>query len=95
MIEIRTYRGHIRNWKALVRELGIEGAEKLSRQEREPLILEKAYEKWGHEMGLHMHGMFALALWDAETTCSACAIRSEQSLFTIAWRKTESCCTGQ
>ena len=66
MTEIRTYRGHIRNWKALVSELGIEGAEKLSRQEREPLILEKAYEKWGHEMGLHMHGMFALALWDAD-----------------------------
>ena len=66
MTEIREYRGHIRNWKALCTELGIADAEKLSRPERETLILQKAYEAWGHDMGLHLHGMFALALWDEE-----------------------------
>lgn len=66
MIEIRTYRGHIRNWRALCGELGIEDGGKLPRGEREALILRRAYERWGHEMGLHLHGMFALALWDGE-----------------------------
>ena len=66
MTEIRTYRGHIRNWKALAGELGIEGAQAMSREEREPVILQSAYEKWGHDMGLHLHGMFAFALWDEE-----------------------------
>ena len=47
-------------------ELGIEGADSLSREEREPLILQRAYEKWGHDLGLHLHGMFAFAMWDEE-----------------------------
>ncbi|MDO5133412.1 MAG: asparagine synthase-related protein [Eubacteriales bacterium] len=66
MTEIRTYRGHIRNWKALCEELGIEGAGNLSRQDREQQILLRAYGRWGHEMGLHLHGMFALAIWDGD-----------------------------
>ena len=66
MTEIKTYRGHIRNWRALCEELGINGADTLSREEREPLILQRAYETWGHDMGLHMHGMFAFAIWDAD-----------------------------
>lgn len=66
MAELKTYRGHIRNWKALCGELHIENAASLKREEREPLILLRAYEKWGREMGLHLHGMFALALWDEE-----------------------------
>ncbi len=66
MTEIRTYRGHIRNWRAMCEELGIEGADSLSREEREPLILQRAYEKWGHDLGLHLHGMFAFAMWDEE-----------------------------
>lgn len=64
MIKVREYRGHIRNWEALCEELGIEKA--LSREEREPLILVKAYETWGYDMAEHMHGMFAFALWDEE-----------------------------
>ncbi|MBP3704630.1 MAG: asparagine synthetase B, partial [Clostridia bacterium] len=36
----------------------------LTRGEREEAILIKAYEKWGADMALHMHGMFAFALWD-------------------------------
>ena len=62
MTEIRTYRGHIRNWKTLCGELGVDAG--LGRAEREPLLLRRAYEVWGHEMGLHLHGMFAFALWD-------------------------------
>ncbi|MBQ8297723.1 MAG: asparagine synthase (glutamine-hydrolyzing) [Ruminococcus sp.] len=64
MIEVKEYRGHIRNWQALCAELGIDAA--LSREEREIEILKKAYETWGYGMAEHMHGMFAFALWDAE-----------------------------
>lgn len=38
----------------------------LSQEEREEVILIKAYEKWGCNMAEHMHGMFAFALWDEE-----------------------------
>ncbi|MBQ8787086.1 MAG: asparagine synthase (glutamine-hydrolyzing) [Oscillospiraceae bacterium] len=64
MIEIKDYRGHIRNWQALCAELEI--SEQLSRQEREAEILKKAYKKWSFDMAEHMHGMFAFALWDEE-----------------------------
>ena len=64
MIEIKDYRGHIRNWQALCAELEI--SEQLSRQERENEILKKAYKKWGFDMAEHFHGMFAFALWDEE-----------------------------
>lgn len=64
MIKIREYSGHIRNWEALCRELGIDTT--LSRVDREQAILVKAYETWGYDMGNHMHGMFAFALWDEE-----------------------------
>ena len=42
MVEIRAYRGHIRNWKALCGELHIENAEALTREEREERILKCA-----------------------------------------------------
>lgn len=64
MIKVQEYRGHIRNWEALCRELGIDSA--LGREEREEAILVKAYEVWGCSMADHMHGMFAFALWDEE-----------------------------
>ncbi len=62
MVSVKEYRGHIRNWKELCNELSI--SLDLSRNDREILILEKAYEKWGYDMAGHMHGMFAFALWD-------------------------------
>ncbi len=62
MIKVQEYRGHIRNWESLCRELGIDTT--LSREEREEQILIRAYEKWGCRMADHMHGMFAFALWD-------------------------------
>ncbi len=64
MIKVQKYRGHIRNWNALCEELCIEKG--LTREVREETILVKAYEKWGHDMANHMHGMFAFALWDEE-----------------------------
>ncbi|MBQ8906096.1 MAG: asparagine synthase (glutamine-hydrolyzing) [Ruminococcus sp.] len=64
MIEIKDYRGHIRNWRALCEMLSV--SDTLPRKEREEEILLKAYETWGCDMASHMHGMFAFALWDKE-----------------------------
>lgn len=64
MINVQEYRGHIRNWRELCQELGIDAG--LSRQQRELEILVKAYEAWGCRMADHMYGMFAFALWDQE-----------------------------
>lgn len=64
MIKIKEYRGHIRNWEALCKQLDIDPT--LSRENREHAILVKAYETWGSDMANHMHGMFAFALWDDE-----------------------------
>ncbi len=71
MIKVMEYRGHIRNWKALCEELGIDAT--LSREAREEAILIKAYETWGYDMADHMHGMFAFGLWD----------EAEQKLFCL------------
>ena len=65
MIEIKTYRGHIRNWEALSKELQTD-VSGMTREERELVILTKAYEVWGRHMADHLYGMFALALWDDE-----------------------------
>lgn len=62
MITVKEYRGHIRNWEALCKELSIDVT--LPRREREEAILIKAYETWGYDMAHHIHGMFAFALWD-------------------------------
>ena len=62
MIEVKEYRGLIRNRKALCVTLGIDAS--LPREELENEILVKAYEKWGCDMAEHMHGMFAFALYD-------------------------------
>ena len=56
------YRGHIRNWRALNSELGIN--EVLPREQREREIIIKAYEKWGCELADHFYGMFAFAIED-------------------------------
>lgn len=64
MIKVQEYRGHIRNWKALCKELGIPST--LPREKREEEILVRAYETWGYHMADHIYGMFAFALWDEE-----------------------------
>ena len=65
MIQLKTYRGHIRNWEALCTELSIDKT--LSREEREQAILIKGYENWGNALPDHLYGMFAFALYDTET----------------------------
>lgn len=64
MIKILEYRGHIRNWKKLCNELGIDLLPLSERDEREKQIIAKSYEKWGHDMADHIYGMFAFALDD-------------------------------
>lgn len=64
MIKIQEYRGHIRNWKVLCEELGINSS--LPSEKREQEIVVKAYETWGYHMANHIYGMFAFALWDEE-----------------------------
>ena len=64
MTEIRDYRGHIRNWRELCGELGIDAA--LGCDEREKEIIVRAYEKWGHDMAEHLYGMFAFGLYDSD-----------------------------
>ena len=64
MTEIKEYRGHIRNWRALCEELSVDTS--LSDKQRERAIIVKAYEKWGRGLADHIYGMFAFALWDTE-----------------------------
>ncbi len=64
MTEIKEYRGHIRNWKALCAELSIDTT--LSDKKREEEIIIKGYEKWGRDIAGHLYGMFAFALWDSK-----------------------------
>lgn len=70
MKELKAYSGHIRNWKALCSELGVDTS--LTRERREEEIIIRAYEKWGSEMGLHIYGMFAFALYDGEEDSLFC-----------------------
>lgn len=64
MIQVRTYKGHICNFKALMAELSLDPALAAHREAREEAILLKAYETWGSDMGHHLHGKFAFALYD-------------------------------
>ncbi|MGN0631665.1 MAG: asparagine synthase (glutamine-hydrolyzing) [Ruminococcus sp.] len=70
MIEVKEYRGHIRNWEALCSELNI--SKELSREDREYAILKEAYKTWGCSMADHLYGMFAFALWDDEEKKLVC-----------------------
>ena len=70
MIELKTYRGHIRNWEALCGELRLEKT--LSREAREHEILLRGYEKWGNALPAHLYGMFAFALYDTEAEKLTC-----------------------
>ena len=67
MMKVLCYKGHISNFKALLQELELDSALASDRQAREEAILLKAYQVWGEEMGHHLHGKFAFALYDEET----------------------------
>ncbi len=70
MIELKTYRGHIRNWEALCETLSVDKT--LSREAREQAILCKGYEAWGSKLPEHLYGMFAFALWDTDAEKLIC-----------------------
>ncbi len=70
MIEIKAYRGHIRNWEALCGALSVDKA--LPRAEREAAILTKGYEAWGNALPDRLYGMFAFALCDTEADKLIC-----------------------
>ena len=68
MTKLIEYRGHIRNWRELCEQLGVDNT--LPRAERENAIVVKAYEKWGTEVADHFYGMFAFAVEiDGEIFC--------------------------
>ncbi len=65
MAQLLEYRGHIRNWRALCKELGIDPVENSTADAYKALeekILVKAYETWGSDMPNHLYGMFALTI---------------------------------
>ncbi len=62
MTELKVYRGHIRNWRELCAQLGVEDT--LDRQQREKQLIVRAYEKWGSKVADHIYGMFAFAVYD-------------------------------
>ena len=65
MMKILAYKGHISNFKPLMQELGLDSALAADRDAREKAILLAAYEAWGGgDMGHHLHGKFAFALYD-------------------------------
>ena len=70
MIQLKTYRGHIRNWEALCTELSIDKT--LSRDAREKEILIRGYEIWGNALPDHLYGMFAFALYDTDSDRLIC-----------------------
>ena len=64
MLELKEYRGHIRNHRQLCEELSIESG--LTREEREKAILTEGYKKWGKDIASHIYGMFAFAIYDTD-----------------------------
>ena len=71
MIELKTYRGHIRNYRALLGELGLDL--NMSREEREKQIIVKGFEKWGYDLPDKLYGMFAFAIYDTDKDELYCA----------------------
>ncbi len=67
MMKVLAFKGHISNFKALMQELNLDSALASDRNAREEAILLSAYAAWGSEMGQHLHGKFAFALYDEET----------------------------
>ncbi|MBE6779025.1 MAG: asparagine synthetase B [Ruminococcaceae bacterium] len=70
MVELKTYSGHIRNHRALCEELAIDPS--LPRERKEEAILLAAYRRWGGDMANHLHGMYSLAIYDADNDTLFC-----------------------
>lgn len=65
MIELKAYEGLIRNHRELAAELGVD-ISGCTRREREERLVVAAFEAWGFEMGSHLNGQFAIALFDTQ-----------------------------
>ncbi|MBO4365719.1 MAG: hypothetical protein J5804_05445, partial [Eggerthellaceae bacterium] len=65
MIELKAYDGLIRNHAELAEELGVE-ITGCTRREREEKLIVAAWQAWGDQMGNHLNGQFAIALYDAD-----------------------------
>ena len=72
MIELKVYEGLIRNHKDLAAELGV-STQDMSRRQREEALVVAAYERWGTQMGAHINGQFAIALFDTDANTLFCA----------------------
>ncbi len=70
MIQVKAYRGHIRNWETLCDALQIDRT--LSRRQREEKILTKGYAAWGNHLPDRLYGMFAFALYDTDEDTLFC-----------------------
>ncbi len=60
--------GEIYNYPDLRRTLASQGCQFGTRCDTEVIL--HAYRTWGASAAEHLHGMFALALWDARTQCA-------------------------
>ena len=72
MIKLLEYKGHIRNFSDLIKELNIDEGLLSDRPKREELILIEGFKKWGENMGKHIYGMFAFCLYDDEEDLYFC-----------------------
>ena len=65
MIELKAYEGLFHNHVELAEELGVDIAG-CTRREREEKLIAAAWEAWGDQMGSHINGQFAIALYDTD-----------------------------
>ena len=72
MIEVKAYEGLIRNHAELAAELGVD-ISGCTRRQREEKLIATAYEAWGTDMGSHINGQFAFALYDSQAEELFCA----------------------
>ena len=70
MIELKCYRGHIRNWAELCEKISVDPS--LPREKRETEILTKGFALFGTALPQHLRGMFAFAVYDTETDTLTC-----------------------
>lgn len=71
MLKIKAYSGLIRNYASLADDLNVE-ITGMARREREEALLLAAYQAWGNQMGQHINGQFAVALYDDQSQVLFC-----------------------
>ena len=69
-MKVCLFDGHIRNCVQLCEELSVDPDDERGVNRA---ILEAAYDKWGHDMGNHICGAFALVMQDEESGALFCA----------------------